>query len=230
MSGNINRLTDREPLSERVYREVKRALLEGKFAPGALLPEDFLTDATGASRTPVREALTRLQGEGLVRIIPRRGARVMEMDADELSELVEARALLETAFLGRALKNISQNRFEEIHHSMNSIITEMASLDTASKMWIQKRLEYSKIDFEFHRLLVEALDNRFLLKYYDEILERIIIYSHHTVIKYADAFLKSAKEHESILRAILNHDSKQAGQLIIHHLRKLSCRMNPEVG
>lgn len=222
---NIEKLTVKEPLSERVYKEIKRALLEGQFAPGELLPEEFLTDATGASRTPVREALMRLQGEGLVKIVPRKGARVLEMDDKELSELVEARGLLETAFLERAMENISRDKIEEIQRAMNTIITEMDSLNPTSKGWAQKRLEYSKLDFEFHRILVEAVGNRFLLNSYDEILERVILYSHHTVIRYPAMFMQSAKEHEGILRGLLNSDSQQAKRLIVHHLEKLNKRL-----
>jgi DNA-binding GntR family transcriptional regulator len=222
---NIEKLTVKGPLSERVYKELKKALLDGQFAPGDLLPEDFLTDATGASRTPVREALMRLQGDGLVKIIPRRGARVLELDAVELGELVEARGLLETSYLERAMEKIPRAKFEEIRHDMNLIINEMETLDTGSSEWAQKRLDYSKLDFEFHHLLVEAVGNRFLLKYYDEILEKVILYSHHTVIKYPEAFLQSAYEHDGILNALLNHDGSQAKRLIIHHFEKLNNRM-----
>lgn len=224
-SRNIGKLTVKEPLSERVYREIKRALLEGQFAPGDLLPEDFLTDATGASRTPVREALMRLQGDSLVKIIPRRGARVLEMDANELSELVEARGLLETAYLERAMEKIPNEKIDNIRHGMDSIIREMQTIDPASVEWAHKRVEYSKLDFAFHRLLVEAVGNRFLLKYYDEILERVILYSHHTVIKHPASFMQSAQEHEGIFAAILNGDSQQVRRLIFHHLEKLNNRM-----
>ena len=226
---NINKLTVKEPLSERVYQEIKKALLEGQFAPGELLPEDFLTDATGASRTPVREALMRLQGDGLVKIVPRRGARVLEMDANELSELVEARGLLETAYLERAMEKIPRERIEDIRNRMNAILAEIKTLKPSSAEWAEKRLEYSKLDFDFHRLLVEAVGNRFLLKYYEETLERVILYSHHTVISHPPAFLQSAKEHEGILSALLRKDISQARRLIIHHFEKLNYRMKGDL-
>lgn len=222
---NIETLTVKEPLGSRVYREIKRALLDGQFAPGELLPEDSLTDATGASRTPVREALMRLQGEGLVRIVPRKGARVSTMDDDELRELVETRALLETAFLERAIEKIPAASIAEIKRKMNAIISEMETMDTDSSAWSMKRLEYSKLDFKFHRMLVRATDNRFLLKYYDEVLERVILYSHHTIIKYPLSFMQSAKEHEEILTAIINRDITGAKKRILSHLENLNIRL-----
>lgn len=224
-SMDIETLTVKEPLGSRVYREIKRALLDGQFAPGELLPEDSLTDATGASRTPVREALMRLQGEGLVKIIPRKGARVSAMDKAELRELVETRALLETAFLERAMEKIPVASIEEIRRNMGAIISEMETMDPDSSAWARQRLEYSKLDFKFHRMLVKAVDNRFLLKYYDEVLERVILYSHHTIIKYPSAFMQSAKEHEEILSAIICSDISKAKKLIISHLDNLNIRL-----
>ena len=228
-SLNIERLAMKGSLSERVYKELKRAILEGLFAPGELLAEDFLTDATGASRTPVREALMHLQGDGLVKIVPRKGARVLEMNSEELSELVEARALLETAFFDRAIEKVPINKIKKIKYDMTKIIDEMKSIDTGSALWSKKRLEYSKLDFKFHRILVEAINNRFLLKYYDMLLDRVIVYSHHTVIKYPAFFLESAKEHENILEAILNGDRKTAKDMIIAHLNQLNRRLTSPV-
>lgn len=224
----IENVAVKEPLSKRVYTELKRAILEGHFPPGELLPEDFLTNATGASRTPVREALVQLQGEGLVEIVPRKGARVLEMNSEELAELVEARVLLETVFFDRAIDKIPLKEIKKIKEEMTSIIDEMASVESNSQLWVKKRLEYSKLDFKFHRTLVEANGNRFLLKYYDMLLDRVIIYSHHTVIKYPAHFLQSAKEHNGILDAILSGENEKVKKLIGSHLRQLTYRLtNP---
>ena len=224
-SINIEKVAIKGSLSKRVYAELKRAILEGHFPPGELLPEDFLTNATGASRTPVREALMKLQGDGLVEIVPRKGARVLEMNSDELAELVEARVLFETVFYDRAIKNIPMNKIEKIMNAMTTLIDEMKSAESDSQLWVKKRLEYSSLDFKFHRTLVEATNNRFLLKYYDMLLDRVIIYSHHTVIKHPAHFLQSAKEHEAILNAILNGENEKVKELIDAHLRQLIPRL-----
>jgi DNA-binding GntR family transcriptional regulator len=126
---SIEKIAVKGSLSERIYKELKRAILEGVFAPGELLPEDSLTDATGASRTPVREALMHLQGDGLVKIVPRKGARISEMNAEELAELVEARILMETAFFDRAMARIPLNNIKKIKEYMARIISEMAATD-----------------------------------------------------------------------------------------------------
>jgi len=224
-SINIECVTLKGPLSERVYKELKRAILEGHFSPGELLPEDFLTDATGASRTPVREALVHLQRDGLVKIVPRKGARIPEMNSEELSELVEARALLETVFLEKAMDKISLVDIEKIKDKMSIIIEEMKNIDQDSQDWKDKRIEYSNLDFNFHRMLVAAIDNRFILDFYDTLLEKVILYSHHTVIKYPRHFLQSAKEHENILNSILDKKPEKTKELIKVHLYKLNKRL-----
>lgn len=224
-SISIGKLAVKGPLSKRIYRELKRSILEGDFAPGELLPEDLLTEVTGASRTPVREALMRLQGDGLVKIVPRRGARILEMDPEELNQLVEARILLETAFFDRAVKNISLKKVKKIKDDMASILAEMKSVETTSPFWAKKRLEYSKLDFGFHRTLVEASNNGFLLRYYDMLLDRVKVYSHHTVIKYPVYFLESAKEHENILDAMLSGQNENAVKLIEGHIKHLNHRL-----
>lgn len=224
-SINIEKVAIKGPLSKRVYAELKKAILEGHFPPGELLPEDFLTNATGASRTPVREALMRLQGDGLVKIVPRKGARVLEMNSEELVELVEARVLFETVFFDRAIENIPLKKIKKIKNEMTILIDEMKSVENNSQIWVKKRLEYSRLDFKFHRTLVEAANNRFLLKYYDMLLDRVIIYSHHTVIKHPSHFLQSAKEHEDILNAILNGENEKVKELIAAHLQQLIHRL-----
>jgi len=224
-SISIGKVAVKGPLSKRIYKELKKSILEGDFAPGELLPEDFLTQVTGASRTPVREALMHLQGDGLVKIVPRRGARVLEMDPEELNQLVEARILLETAFFDRAMEKNSLKKVKKINDDMVKILAEMKSVETTSPFWAKKRLEYSRLDFGFHRTLVEASNNRFLLKYYDMLLDRVIVYSHHTIIKYPMYFLESAKEHEDIIDAMLSGQNENAVKLIKDHLQQLNYRL-----
>jgi len=224
-SISIGKVAVKGPLSKRIYKELKKSILEGDFAPGELLPEDFLTQVTGASRTPVREALMHLQGDGLVKIVPRRGARVLEMDPEELNQLVEARILLETAFFDRAMEKNSLKKVKKINDDMVKILAEMKSVETTSPFWAKKRLEYSRLDFGFHRILVEASNNRFLLKYYDMLLDRVIVYSHHTIIKYPMYFLESAKEHEDIIDAMLSGQNENAVKLIKDHLQQLNYRL-----
>ena len=89
--------TLREPsAAERAYDYVKGEILARRFAAHDLLSEGQLADAVGVSRTPVREALLRLQGEGLVRLLPKRGALVLPVTVDEAADVMETRRLVES--------------------------------------------------------------------------------------------------------------------------------------
>ena len=80
--------------ADRAYAYVKGEILARRFAPHDLLSEGQLAGAVGASRTPVREALLRLQGEGLVRLLPKRGALVLPVTVDEMADVMETRRLV----------------------------------------------------------------------------------------------------------------------------------------
>src|SRR5260370_38119604 len=86
---------DRDSLSKVVREQIRGLILGGKLAPGERLVEDKLSAELGVSRVPVREALRSLAAEGLVRLLPRRGATVAEITPEIVAELVEVRALLE---------------------------------------------------------------------------------------------------------------------------------------
>jgi len=221
----LEKLSHRDPLGERVYQELKRGILEGIFAPGELLPEDQLTFATGASRTPVREALMRLQGDGLVRITPRKGACVVELGNEEMNELSEAREAFEVVFFNRAVKSIPRQEFKRIREDMRKVKAEIDAADDDPERMQRKRSEYLEIDFKFHRRLVEAAGNRIWLKYYDGILDRAKLYSHLTVKKNPMLFEQATKEHLAILDAILAGDFSEAKWLLRQHIRNFKNRL-----
>src|SRR5437773_10917244 len=89
------------PAATRVYQHLKRAILEQLHPGGALLTEAEIADEVGVSRTPVREALLRLESEGLVALYPKRGALVLPVSAQEIDDVIEARTLVEVHAAGR---------------------------------------------------------------------------------------------------------------------------------
>src|SRR3954447_11104588 len=88
--------------TSRAYDHVKQAILDRAYPGGALLSEGEIATAVGVSRTPVREALLRLETEGLVRLYPKRGALVLAVSAQEITDVLETRELVETFTAGRA--------------------------------------------------------------------------------------------------------------------------------
>lgn len=91
------------PAAERVYTHIKEAVLDRRYEGGTLLTEGDLADAVGVSRTPVREALLRLEVEGLIKLYPKKGALVLAVSAQEIADVVETRLLVEEFAVRRAV-------------------------------------------------------------------------------------------------------------------------------
>src|SRR3954466_15517689 len=93
----------RAPAADRVYDHVKRGVLERRYEGGTLLTEGELAEAVGVSRTPVREALLKLEVEGLLKLYPKKGALVLAVSAQETADVVETRLLVEEFAVRRAV-------------------------------------------------------------------------------------------------------------------------------
>ena len=102
------------PLRDVVFNTLRQAILRGELQPGERLMEIQLAQRLGVSRTPVREAIRKLELEGLVLMIPRRGAEVAEITRQDLEDVLEVRMALEELAVKIACKRITQEQLEEI--------------------------------------------------------------------------------------------------------------------
>ena len=221
---NIQTINTKEPLPDRVYNVLKKTILEGYFSPGESLPEDQLTESTGASRTPVRAALMRLQADGLVQIEPRKCARVVALNRDEMTNLCEARVIFETAFFERAVKKISRDVFKKYRQRLQQAADQMIAFKGCPEELQNKLAEYLKIDFEFHIRLVAASDNKLWLELYNSILDRFRIYSLLTQKRFPSFYPDAHNEHIAILNFILDEDFSEAKWLLRKHLQNFLVR------
>ena len=118
-------MLDLSPLNERVYQLLLRRILSGEAAPGGRLDAEELSQTLGVSRTPVKDALTRLCAEGLVEITPRRGTRVTALTRRDIQELHDVRRMIELYAAHSAIKAASpqhQLRLREILHELEGIV------------------------------------------------------------------------------------------------------------
>ena len=216
--GKLENLTSKDPLGERVYRQVKRGIVEGLFPSGEPLPEDQLTRALGASRTPVREALMRLKHDGLVEINPRKGAKVLELSPKELDDLLEARMVFETAFFDRAVKALDRVELKKFRGQFGQAEKRLVDAVNDNALWELERVGYLNIDFDFHRRLILATGNDFWIDSYNSILNKLMVYSHQTVLKVPDFFQRAMREHTEILNLLLSEDLSEAKWLLKRHI------------
>jgi DNA-binding GntR family transcriptional regulator len=132
--------------AERVYAELRSAILRGEYAPGERLRTAAIAERLGTSRTPVREALVLLEGDGLVELEPRRGALVRTFDPEDLIDLYEVRALLEARAAQRAATRITPQQVGDLEDVCRR--AERAGTDDLDTLLA--------LNEEFHRIVIAA--------------------------------------------------------------------------
>ncbi len=148
--------------ADRVYAQVKHAILAGDLPGGAFVTEGALAAQTGVSRTPVREALLRLEGEGLVRLYPKKGALVSPPTADEARDVLEARIVIEEW----AARTVWPRRAE----LLDDLADELESMRATRRSGdITRLVEH---DRRFHEILVAAAGNAVLTRTYQGLRDR----------------------------------------------------------
>ena len=198
-------------LEKQAYDAIKAALLTFRLPPGDSLVETDLARQLGISKTPVRDALSRLEKEGFIEKIPYKGYRVVEISIDAMEEIFEIRAVLEGLSARQATINF---RSEDIQQAENLIAHHREALE--AKNYPQAGVFNSR----FHSLLLERSGNRFLkqiLANLDDHLQRYRVLSNFQVGRK----LKSVEEHRQVLAAIKARDAEQAEQAIREHLTSM---------
>lgn len=137
--------------SHRAYAEIRRRIFAGEYPAGVRLREDELSSSIGVSRTPIREALRRLDAEGIVVNVPNRGAHVASWTDAELTDIFELRALLEGYAAGRAATRLTSaelDRLDTLSDEMDSLLDKLPSEQHYARI--------TQLNSEFHQLIIGA--------------------------------------------------------------------------
>lgn len=148
--------------AERAYQHLKQAILEQVYPGGLLISEGEIAEAAGVSRTPVREALLRLEADGLVALYPKRGALIRPVSAREIADVIEARRLVEL----HAAERVWPRR-AEIRADLARWLTEMRQAYAAGDV-----TALMAADRAFHATVVEAAGNEILAELYHRLRDR----------------------------------------------------------
>ncbi|MCP8940763.1 GntR family transcriptional regulator [Alsobacter sp. SYSU M60028] len=198
--------------STAVYRTLKRAIIEQALAPGAKLPEDSIGERLGVSRTLVREALLRLDSEGLVELRPNRGACVAQPSLEDGKGIFAVREALERLVVQELAGKLTpeQRRRIEAHVAEEE---KAAGRDTATSI---------RLAGEFHTLLAEMTANALLARYVNEVVSRCsLILALYGRPHSAEC---GVSEHREVLAALLAGDPARAGDLMTSHLHAITHR------
>jgi len=200
-------MSGRASLSRIVSEQIRGRILDGTLKPGERLVEDRLSAELGVSRVPVREALRGLSAEGLVTLLPRRGATVVEVTPADVAELVEVRALLE----GLNARLAAQRHDPEIVALLEETLArgnEAARTGTAE--------ELARLNTEFHERLAEASRNSVLSDVMRGLRERTSI---AFAINGRTRAREDWQEHAGVLAAVIAGDAELAALLAMRHVQ-----------
>jgi len=197
-------------LAERVYEKIKDRILEENLSPDTRLISDQLAEEMGVSRTPVKEALLRLEKEGFVVSVPRRGIYVKKFSAAEIKEIYEIREVLEVLAVRLAAPLINEKQARAMLKTCDDFQKFVKRKDVRSCL---------KIDFEFHKLLIRASRNSKLFEMISSFnLQLLSIFVKGP--QYWSHALHYIEQHMSIIDALSNHDSDLAQKLLREHIRE----------
>lgn len=208
MAKVVNITKDTGSLADLAYDEIKKRIFDFDLMPGDRLSESDLAGQIDVSRTPLRQALQRLQHEGFVEAIPKVGWLIPPLNFDKFDELYDFRVLIE-CFAVRALCAATQDR---------------ETLQKLARVWhvpVRERLndplKVGALDEAFHLRMVESTGNREMLRTYREITERMRIIRRLDFFK-ADRVSATYDEHAKILTAVQKRRVDEAQRLLRAHI------------
>lgn len=197
----------RPPAAERVYRHLKRAMFEQVHPGGTLLNEGELATAVGVSRTPVREALLRLEAEGLVRLYPKKGALVLPMSAQDIDDVFAARSMVES-FTARAAWASRSALAPLLDADLDRM--RRTARDRASS-------EFAAADGDFHTTVVDAAANPVISRFYAGLRERQLCIGRAVIRLSPERMRRSITAHAQIVAALREGNRRSFTDLVASH-------------
>ncbi len=196
------------PLRDVVFNTLRQAIITGEFAPGERLMEISLANRLGVSRTPVREAIRKLELEGLVIMIPRKGAQVARITEKNLRDVIEIRTVLEEFAAALACERIDQEGIQNLKDAHEQFILSIEEGDV---------LDIVEKDEHFHDIIFHSTCNERLISIINNLREQFYRYRMEYI---KDTRQRSiiVKDHKELLDAISSRDSVKAKKLMRIHL------------
>jgi DNA-binding GntR family transcriptional regulator len=201
----------RPSMEQVVYDKLKHSILHRQLAPGTQLVESTISDRLQVSRTPIRNAIKKLASEGLINIIPNRGAFVIQPSLDEITQAYEARIELECVAVRLSIARITKKDIATLKQLVND----------ERQAFIQKDiLKFVKANENFHMTLVKKSNNKFLIGFMQKLVNQINVY-----LQLFDTFYnvnfeesESIKEHLKIIDLIEKKDYEKLDTSLREHI------------
>ena len=188
------------PLRDVVFNTLRQGILTGVLAPGERLMEIHLADRLGVSRTPIREAIRMLELEGLVTMIPRKGAEVSRISSQDIRDVLEVRLVLDSLATRLACERITEDQKEELRRAADDFVGATTSGDATV---------IAQADVRFHDVILAASHNKRLIQMVNNLAERIYRYRLE-YIKDAANHARLIEEHAKIMDCVIKGDEGSA--------------------
>lgn len=196
------------PLRDVVFNTLREAILKGELAPGERLMEIQLAERLGVSRTPIREAIRKLELEGLVLMIPRKGAEVAKISEKSLRDVLEVRRSLEELAIELACQRMSEEEVQKLTETQKAFAEAIDSGDA---------MRIAETDEAYHNIIYQGTGNVRLVQILNNLREQMYRYRLE-YIKDADKRQVLLIEHEHILKALRLHHVQEAKVAMREHI------------
>jgi len=199
---------DVESLTERAYQAISSAIARLELKPGESLTQDRLARWLSISRTPVREALRRLEQDAIIQTAPGRGLIVAELTTKDVEDLLEMLSLLEPHAAYLAAQRRTQEQAEcmvEIAHSLLALAEQHES-----ESW-------TEIDRPYHETLLDAAGNLYLRRSIEDVRRRLQRITYHLSVL-PEHLVKGSHEHVALAQAIYDRDAEVAADIMRQHI------------
>ncbi len=196
------------PLRDVVFNTLRQAILKGELGPGERLMEIQLAERLGVSRTPIREAIRKLELEGLVLMIPRKGAEVARISEKSLRDVLEIRRSLEELAIELACQRMTEDEIDELDRTQEAFRRAVASQDV---------MLMAETDEAYHDIIYKGTNNNRLVQIINNLREQMYRYRLE-YIKDADKRQILLIEHDNILKAIRGRRVAEAKAAMREHI------------
>lgn len=203
--NGLNRLN----LSDQIANHLRDMIIQNQLAPGDRIREREVCRQLQVSRTPLREALHKLESEGLVELIPNRGAVITKPGAEEIADMLQVLGVLESFAGERACELITDSELGEINALQYEMMAAFARGD---------RLAYFKLNQRIHLAIVKAARSDTLLSLHARLNARLYRIRYQSNLK-NETWGSALEEHDAILEALLQRDARRLSALLRQHLK-----------
>lgn len=209
--------------SETAYQKIKQIILSGEAAPGQQLKEAALSKALDLTRTPIREALKKLEAEDMVQMIPNRGAFVSSFSDQEIVDILDVREALECKAIDLACRRANREELDRIRDSLERRRDQLKMFEADGS----EQIKSQALDFNFHYEIVKLSKNKFLISAWEMLKNRLDLVRIRSLLSMSRALKKKAVESNiTILQLIHDGESELAKEKIVEHLERIKTNLN----